>query len=122
MALGASMKEILEHIQSVKSDEHLRDFARRNYGLEMVYHLRIAEDNGSEVSITNLHKLLSEPKPTQIALRDFISFLQTKRRVTVTSSETKRNRKAVKLSPDVSEKFNSFVATLYADIKSSGHS
>jgi hypothetical protein len=119
MALGIGMKEVLEHIQSMKSDEHLRDFARRNYGLEMVFHLKIAEDNGSEISITHLHKLLSEPKPTQIALRDFISFLQAKRRVTVTSSETKKNRKAVKLSPDVSEKLDSFVGSLYADIKSS---
>jgi hypothetical protein len=116
------MKEILNHIQSVKSDKHLQDFARRNYGFEMIYHLRIAEQDDSEVSITQLHKILSEPKPTQIALRDFISFLQTKSRVTVTSSKTKKNRKSVKLSPDVAANFDSFVTRLYADIKSSDYS
>ena len=116
------MKEILNHIQSVKSDKHLGDFARRNYGFEMIYHLRTAEQDGLEVSITQLHKLLSEPKPTQIALRDFISFLQTKSRVTVTSSKTKKNRKSVKLSPDVAERFDSYVNSLYADIKSSEYS
>ena len=115
------MKEILKHIQSFKTDQHFTDFARRNYGLEMVWYLKIAEDDDLEVSITDLHKSLSEPKPTLVALRDFISFLETKNRIIVKSSGTKKNRKSVKLSPKVSAMCDFFVARLYADIQSSDY-
>tara|TARA_X000000950_G_C13433758_1_gene465122 strand:- start:104 stop:235 length:132 start_codon:yes stop_codon:yes gene_type:complete len=43
------MKEVLGRVQSLKSDEYLKNFVRQNYGVEMACHFKVAEDDGLEM-------------------------------------------------------------------------
>ena len=114
-----ALREILSYIKDVKAHKTLKPFGERNYGIEMIYHLEIAKSSGIEVSITDLHKMISEPKPTQIALRDFLGYLEGKKALRIENSSSKKNRKSVRLDDEVSIVFQRLVNKLYDDIRSS---
>ena len=63
--------------------------------------------------------MISEPKPTQIALRDFLGHLEDKKALKIENSSSKKNRKSVRLDDEVSIVFQRLVNKLYDDIRSS---